>query len=29
VAEFVVEEQAEKRAQIAALAEYAPFREEG
>jgi uncharacterized protein len=29
VAEFLVEERAEKRAQIAALAEYAPFREEG
>ncbi len=29
VAEFLVEERAEKQAQIAALAEYAPFREEG
>ncbi len=29
VAEFLVEERAEKRAQIEALAEYAPFREEG
>jgi len=29
VAEFLVEERAEQRTRIAALADYAPFREDG